>query len=38
MNQTDNIKNVTLDIIPMDYTWGSIMPGVAQKAYFKICK
>ena len=35
---TDNIKNVTLDIIPMDYTWGSIMPGIAQKAYFKICK
>lgn len=35
---TDNIKNITLEMIPMDYTWGSIMPGIAQKAYFEICK
>lgn len=34
----DNIKNETKEIIPMDYTWGSIMPGLGQKAYFKICK
>ena len=34
----DNIKNETKEIIPMDYTWGSIMPGLGQKAYLKICK